>query len=96
LRGAPVEIIGNHGAEPQAKGVDVRRVIARAKRAVVPIVKRWPGAWLEDKIYSLSVHYRQAEETPTGPARSSRCTTARRHSPRPGQARAEPGRSRRA
>ena len=66
LRGAPVEIVGNHGAEPQAKGVDVRRVIARAKRAVVPIVKRWPGAWLEDKIYSLSVHYRQAEETPTG------------------------------
>jgi trehalose 6-phosphate phosphatase len=68
LHGAPVEIVGNHGAEPQAKGVDVRRVIARARRALVPIVKRWPGAWLEDKIYSLSVHYRDAEETATGPA----------------------------
>src|SRR5262245_27340531 len=66
LHGAPVEIIGNHGAEPQADGVDVRRVIARAKRAVAPIVKRWPGAWLEDKIYSLAVHYRNAQETPTG------------------------------
>lgn len=68
LHGAPVEIVGNHGAEPQAKGVDVRRIIARTRRALVPIVKRWSGAWLEDKIYSLSVHYRDAEETPTGVA----------------------------
>ena len=68
LHGAPIEIIGNHGAEPQAEGVDVRRVISRARRAVVPIVKRWPGAWLEDKIYSLSVHYRHAEDSPAGVA----------------------------
>jgi trehalose 6-phosphate phosphatase len=68
LHGAPIEIIGNHGAEPQAQGVDVRRVIARARRAVVPIVDRWPGAWLEDKIYSLSVHYRHAEDSPAGVA----------------------------
>ncbi|HKW02985.1 MAG TPA: trehalose-phosphatase [Vicinamibacterales bacterium] len=72
LHGAPVEIVGNHGAEPQAKGVDVRRVIARAKRAVTPIVKRWPGAWVEDKIYSLSVHYRQAEEAPASVAAVNR------------------------
>jgi trehalose 6-phosphate phosphatase len=59
LGGMPVDIIGNHGAEPQARGVDVRRVIARARRALEPVVRQSPGAWLEDKTYSLSIHYRQ-------------------------------------
>ncbi len=59
LGGMPVDVIGNHGAEPQARGVDVRRVIARARRALEPVVRQSPGAWLEDKTYSLSIHYRQ-------------------------------------
>ncbi len=69
LRGMPVDIIGNHGAEPQARGVDVRRVIARARRAIEPVVRQWPGAWLEDKAYSLSIHYRQASRSAQSQAR---------------------------
>ena len=64
LKGVPVDIIGNHGAEPQARGVDVRRVIARARRTLGPVVARAPGAFLEDKVYSLSLHYRQSPDGP--------------------------------
>ncbi len=62
LSGIPVEIIGNHGAEPPARGIDVRQVIAHARRALEPLASKWSGTWLEDKVYSLAWHYRGAPD----------------------------------
>jgi trehalose 6-phosphate phosphatase len=61
LCGVPVvEAIGNHGIEPwqiSRRGVGAvrqwRQVLARR-------LARWPGVKIEDKAYSIAVHYRQA------------------------------------
>ncbi len=62
LQGIPVDIIGNHGAEPARRGSDARQVIAHARRVLAPVAARWPGTQLEDKAYSLSWHYRGAPD----------------------------------
>lgn len=62
-------IIGNHGAEqlaPEgAHTVDPRvaayaPAVQRAVAELAPVLAAVPGAWVEDKEWSASVHYRQA------------------------------------
>ncbi len=53
-------MIGNHGMEP-SEHLDAFEASARAMiPAFMPIVAAYPGVELEDKRYSLSLHYRRA------------------------------------
>jgi len=72
VRPAAVEVIGSHGAETRDPPRGLRAVIARARRRLAPAVRRLPGAWLEDKVYSLALHYRAARR----PARVRRALAA--------------------
>jgi trehalose-phosphatase len=63
-------IVGNHGLELRPPGGEVSAVqeahihedaIARASRALAPMVGATPGALLDDKRWTLCVHYRQVE-----------------------------------
>ena len=61
LRGINLErVIGNHGIDPQNSS----RAVARSVEAWLPILKqelgRFHGVVLENKRFSLSIHYRQA------------------------------------
>jgi trehalose 6-phosphate phosphatase len=63
LRGTGVfEVVGNHGIEPWHAA---RRHIDQVKRWL-PDVSAWltsmPGVVVEDKIYSLAIHYRRSRE----------------------------------
>lgn len=63
LRGIDVQdVVGNHGLEPlHASAVLVRRV--EAWRTVLQqSLARLPGVRIEDKRYSLSIHYRQSRQ----------------------------------
>jgi len=54
LAGVPLRaVIGNHGLEPWATSEELRRTIAPAAAAL-------PGVELEDKAYSLALHYRRS------------------------------------
>jgi len=55
--------IGNHGAEgivPLPGSTGLRRIVAGWRDALQEEVGRWAGARIEDKGFSLSVHYRDA------------------------------------
>jgi trehalose 6-phosphate phosphatase len=62
VRPVRIEVVGNHGAESCGRHAGVRRTVARARQAIEPAVRAIPGAWLEDKQYSLALHYRYAED----------------------------------
>lgn len=59
---------GNHGMEIEAHGVTrlhpdalaARPALGRVAERLVPVLSALPGAWLEDKGLTLSVHYRLA------------------------------------
>lgn len=69
----PVDAIfaGNHGLEIRGAGLRfdhpcARRLRPKLKRQceqLRELVKRWPGAWVEDKGLSATVHYRAVEDT---------------------------------
>lgn len=64
LRGIPLlEVIGNHGAENRGAlpGHIVRRV-AEWRQQLVKRLEGMQGVTLEDKCYSLSIHYRRSGE----------------------------------
>jgi trehalose 6-phosphate phosphatase len=64
LANAPVAaVVGNHGADSALDRADVRRTVATALRVIAPIVSREPGSWIENKTYSLSVHFRPGPTT---------------------------------
>lgn len=67
---ANVWVIGNHGFEvvspdggelPQPELEPWRSAVARAARRIAPLVAPVPGVLLEDKGWTLSVHYRLAD-----------------------------------
>lgn len=63
LEGAPVfAAIGNHGMEPWWCTADDRRRAAAWGAQLRPDIGALPGVWIEDKEYSLAVHYRQAPD----------------------------------
>ena len=53
-------VIGNHGLEPWRASESLRRIVERWKLVLVPALAGVQGVVLEDKRYSLALHYRQA------------------------------------
>jgi trehalose 6-phosphate phosphatase len=59
VRGLPVRgVIGNHGAETGRKAPRVRRDVARWRELLRSRLRGRRGLRIEDKTYSLAVHYR--------------------------------------
>ena len=56
-------VVGNHGADSAVNRIEVRRTVAAARRAITDIVASEPDSWIENKTYSLSVHFRPAHNT---------------------------------
>lgn len=64
LGAAPVKyVVGNHGLEPGAKLSACRREIARIRPLIEAALVHERGLEVEDKRYSLAVHYRGAPRT---------------------------------
>jgi trehalose 6-phosphate phosphatase len=55
-------VIGNHGIEPWEAREAYRGQSARWTVALRPLLERCQGAWIEDKQYSVAVHYRQSRD----------------------------------
>jgi trehalose 6-phosphate phosphatase len=63
LGGAPVRgVIGNHGAEPWRGAERLARRIEQWKARLERDLAAEAGVWIEDKTYSLAVHYRGARK----------------------------------
>jgi len=52
--------IGNHGAETAQPSTASRRLTQSWLLALTPALAPLPGVWIEDKGFSLALHYRQA------------------------------------
>ncbi len=55
-------VIGNHGAETEPATRSSRQRVRRWKMALERQLGSLPGLWMEDKGFSLAVHYRQSTE----------------------------------
>jgi trehalose 6-phosphate phosphatase len=63
LCGAPVrEVVGSHGAEPRRPPPGMTALVRRWRRKLERRLAAFPAAWIEDKTYSLAVHYRGARD----------------------------------
>ena len=63
LRGAPVKyVVGNHGAEPSGGLERFAADVARAREWLREALAEQEGIEIEDKSYSLAVHYRRADD----------------------------------
>ncbi len=51
-------VIGNHGLEPWRATEDLRALVGRWQKRLAPTLSRLQGVVLEDKTYSLAIHYR--------------------------------------
>lgn len=61
--GIPVsEIYGNHGIEPLHSSNILRERIAAWSERMSRRLSTWQGVWIEDKRYSLTVHFRESAE----------------------------------
>jgi trehalose 6-phosphate phosphatase len=61
LSGVPLRaVIGNHGLEPWCRSAELRRKVERWRDALAPTVAAHRGVELEDKVYSLALHYRRS------------------------------------
>jgi trehalose 6-phosphate phosphatase len=62
LRGTGVRyVVGNHGADLGDTHA-LRKTVAAWKRAITPALAGLARVWIEDKQYSLAIHYRQSED----------------------------------
>lgn len=63
LEGLPLRhIIGNHGLEPSEHIADFENQVARMLPALQAALAGWGGVEIEDKRYSLAVHYRRSRQ----------------------------------
>jgi trehalose 6-phosphate phosphatase len=77
LAGIPLRtVIGNHGLEPWRASEDLRRTVARWKRRLAGELAALPGVVLEDKTYSLALHYRRSRQKKTARASILRLLSA--------------------
>jgi trehalose 6-phosphate phosphatase len=77
LCGAKVKhIVGNHGAEPWPAIADLEKETALAHRLLASALADVPGVDVEDKRYSLAVHYRAARAKGTARAAIQRAVRA--------------------
>ena len=51
-------LFGNHGIDPSPQKERFRPTIAAARRRLAAALQAWPDVDIEDKTYSLSLHYR--------------------------------------
>jgi trehalose 6-phosphate phosphatase len=64
LQGARVKyVIGNHGIEPGSDTTDLERDVLRVRAHLERLVAEWQGVELEDKRYSLALHYRKSRQS---------------------------------
>lgn len=54
-------VIGNHGAESETTS-EPRSLVAKWRAALELELRSMPGVWVEDKGFSLAVHYRQCTQ----------------------------------
>lgn len=77
LEGADVRhVIGSHGVEPGPNLRAYARAMAQARRALGGALAHEPGVELEDKRYSLALHYRRASSKRTARASIMRAVAA--------------------
>lgn len=57
-------VIGNHGLEPGTNLKKAKAALDEARLAFKQLAARDPGIDLEDKVYSLAVHYRRSTHRP--------------------------------
>jgi trehalose 6-phosphate phosphatase len=55
-------VVGNHGLEPGAHLDEFERETARALPLLAAALAPWPGVEIEDKRYSLAIHYRKSRQ----------------------------------
>jgi trehalose 6-phosphate phosphatase len=55
-------VVGNHGIEPGTGLAAYRKLVADAHPRLITALERVPGIDVEDKRYSLAVHYRRARD----------------------------------
>jgi len=61
LAGVPLRaVIGNHGLEPWRATEELRRIVERWQRTLAPRLEPLAGVELEDKVYSLAIHYQRS------------------------------------
>jgi trehalose 6-phosphate phosphatase len=53
-------VVGNHGLEPWRATDELRRIVARWKTRLEPALANERGVVLEDKAFSLALHYRKS------------------------------------
>ena len=56
------EVIGNHGAESATASAGVRTRVSRWDQLLRKALAAYPGVWVENKRFSVAVHYRQARQ----------------------------------
>jgi len=56
------QVIGNHGAEPSRGSRGLARLVASWRPRLEPRLRTHAGVAIEDKGYSLAIHYRHARE----------------------------------
>jgi len=61
-------VIGDHGIEASTAPREFRRKAGRWTRLLRRRLDRWPGVTVEEKPYSVSVHYRNARRKPVARA----------------------------
>jgi trehalose 6-phosphate phosphatase len=57
-----VEVIGNHGIEPWQTSRRGLLAVRRWQPTLARRLARFPGVRIEDKVYSMAVHYRQSRQ----------------------------------
>jgi trehalose 6-phosphate phosphatase len=55
-------VIGNHGLEPWRATDELRRMVELWKTLLAPAIAELPGVEIEDKTYSLALHYRRSRQ----------------------------------
>lgn len=56
------EVFGNHGLEPWHISASLLRQVRQWHQILSERLRGWPGVWIEDKDYSLSIHYRHSAD----------------------------------
>ncbi len=55
-------VSGNHGLEPWDRSARYERLVRRWSRALESTIRQHRGVWVEDKRFSLAIHYRKCRE----------------------------------
>jgi trehalose 6-phosphate phosphatase len=55
-----LEVLGNHGAEPWAGSAELVETVRGWSEILTPLANQMAGLEIENKVYSLAVHYRRA------------------------------------